>query len=201
MECTTTVRLSDPVKQQVVTTFFMLSSSPGPSSTDWQALSDGMSALFYATTGAGTYPWVINGGRKGQTRVYNMADLKPRPEKGYTAYNPASPESATLGPREVALCLSYYADRNLPRQRGRVYLGPFLLAEIFERPDTTMLSRCLQLGKNLIAPPTFGTLAWQLCVWSRADAQARGVGTVWVNDVWDHRGERGQPETTRVHYP
>lgn len=202
VECTTIVRPSDVSKQNIVTTFFFLSSSPGPAPADWSALATFVQNAFYSTTGSGSTPWIINGGRNGQVRVYNMADARPRPERAFSSYNASSPESATLGPREVACCLSYYSARNLPRQRGRVYLGPFILAEIFERPDSILMGRCLNLGQLIMGPFTAGAINdWSHVVWSRAGASAHPVSNYWVNNVWDVHRERGFPETTRVHLP
>src|SRR5215204_2864361 len=47
-----------------------------------------------------------------------------------------TPNSAI--PRELALCLSFYSQRNLPRQRGRLYLpAPLFGSAPAVRPSTT----------------------------------------------------------------
>lgn len=202
VECTTTVRSSDSPKQAVVTTFFMISSAPTVAAADWTALATQVGTIFYPGVSGGSVPWNLYYGRHGVVRAYNMADPKPRPERGVYTFTPGTPETAALGPREVALCLSYYGTRNLPRQRGRVFLGPFLSTQVNERPTSTYMNACLQLGVNLVGPVTAGAVSdWALTVWSRVSASAWPVTNCWVNDVWDHHGERGQPETTRVHHP
>jgi hypothetical protein len=196
------VRQTDSLKQNVVTTFFFNSTSSGPAAADWQALAVAVSAILYNNAGSAPANWLFYGGRGGITKVYDMKAPKPRPEVGYQAYVPTTWDSQPLGPREVALCLSYYGTRNLARQRGRVYLGPWSTTYTVERPASILRQSMLSLGKALIGPIHAGAINdWALSVWSRVSAQEWPVTNLWVNDVWDVHRERGMPETARDKYP
>jgi hypothetical protein len=58
-------------------------------------------------------------------------------------------------PEEVALCLSYFSTRNSPRERGRLYLGPFNLAAvgtpatITSRPDPNLIATMVAAATDL----------------------------------------------------
>lgn len=60
-------------------------------------------------------------------KVYDYAALTPRPilyENGFTLLAAGGSQSL---PPEAAVCISYYSARNLPRQRGRLFIGPLCL--------------------------------------------------------------------------
>src|SRR4029450_12795068 len=62
------------------------------------------------------------------TKIYDLEDEKPRPVKA-TFKTTAGGAMSGTGNRDVALCLSFSSGRNLPRQRGRLYLVPFSAAD------------------------------------------------------------------------
>lgn len=94
-------------------------------------------------------------------------------------------------PRELAVCLSFYADRNLPRQRGRLYISPTLYftgTVLGVRPAGTLQSRVADLV------PIFSSLGgvdvdW--AVYSRREDVARKVTHWWVDNEWDVQRSRG----------
>lgn len=102
-----------------------------------------------------TYPGVATGPTLCQVtaRVYNMADPHtkghPRPERGFwQSADPGSPVQSLL--RQQALCLSFYATRNLARQRGRVYIGPwFSPTNATEYAPSGAMSQVLANGHGL----------------------------------------------------
>lgn len=108
----------------------------------------------------------------------------------------ASP--ATFGPRELACCLSFYAERNIPRQRGRLYIPaamatPTSMGEI--RPNSALMQKVADLA------PIFGSLGgndvdW--CVFSRLNNTMRSVSHWWVDDEWDVMRSRGLRGSTRL---
>jgi hypothetical protein len=56
---------------------------------------------------------------------------QPKPRKPLTAhFTIPTPITESSLPEEVALCLSFYAEKNAPRQRGRIYIGPFNTAAL-----------------------------------------------------------------------
>lgn len=112
----------------------------------------------------------------------------------------------TGGPREVALCLSFFGGvpgqpdtfRNVASQRGRIYLGPLSHAVISgERPTNDAsgpMAAAMTLGTALAAA---GGDAFTWVIWSRKRSTAYQVGTIWVDDEWDAQRRRGYRATTR----
>lgn len=101
-------------------------------------------------------------------------------------------------PREIALCLSFYAERNLPRQRGRLYIPAPLLttsAGLGLRPDSTFRTKVADLVPIFTG---LGGVDVDWCVWSRAERRARSVTNWFVDDEWDIQRRRGLRATTRT---
>jgi hypothetical protein len=104
------------------------------------------------------------------------------------------------GPREVALCLSYYGERNLPRTRGRIYLCAAAASNITiggkTRPSTNDMNIAKTLGHGI------ADLGGPDVDWIYFSTLAGGghgpVKTIWVDDEWDTIRSRGLRATTRV---
>jgi hypothetical protein len=140
--------------------------------------------------------WLDNGAREINVRAYDAEGAPPHFPKGEFTLNPGTVGPASSCPREVALCLSYYATRNLPRQRGRIYLpiagtshNPAL------RPNPTIMNKALAMGQ-FFADLGGADVSWN--VWSTVDTQGREVTNTWVDDEWDTQRSRGLRATTRV---
>lgn len=117
-------------------------------------------------------------GRFLDIRGYNMDDAEPRPQRFIRRELNAG--TALLGVNQVALCLSYYADRNLPRQRGRLYLGPW--------NATTPNASSIQTGLVMELPPALAAIGglnvdWSL--WSPTTQTHTRINHAWVDDSWD----------------
>jgi hypothetical protein len=100
-------------------------------------------------------------------------------------------------PREIALCLSFYSDYNLPRRRGRLYVPAALinLADtIALRPTTAQMNKVGDLAGALAA---LGGVDDDWSVWSGVDGTARKVTNWFVDDEWDVQRRRGLRSTTR----
>ncbi len=124
--------------------------------------------------------------------AYLMSDPEPRPERAFKQ-NLAVPTAAVLpGPREVALCLSYYADRNLPRQRGRIYVGPHY--QLDTRPSTTVIANVMALGNRIALVGGIGA-SW--VIYSPTTGISRDITNYWVDNEWDTVRSRGLDATTR----
>lgn len=135
-----------------------------------------------------------------QTRVKVYNAQAPRPsfplaEKIVNA--PNAPASSV--PRELAMCLSYYAERNQPRTRGRLYIplaawmtGP---GSLDGRPSAGVRSRVEELVPIFAA---LGGANVDWVVYSRADDDARKVTNYWIDDEWDTVRSRGLRPTTRT---
>lgn len=102
-----------------------------------------------------------------------------------------------LVPRELAVCLSFYAERNLPRQRGRLYVpyGFLGFGGVSLRPSNLVRDKVGALAPILA---DLGGTEVDWCVYSRADNIARSVTNWWVDDEWDTVRSRGLRPTTRL---
>lgn len=126
-------------------------------------------------------------------RFYDRADPTPRPIKGQ--HIRACPAGGAPGPREVALCLSFYAERNLPRQRGRIFVGPWAAGAMADRPATSLQTALIELGQDFA---DLGGVDVDWCVFSRTDDEFRPVTNTWCDDAWDTVRSRGLDPLTRL---
>lgn len=200
VEVTTQVRSADVPKDLIVNTMHFQSGTSSPLISDYQELADKVKSVWTTASGfGGLYPWTRCAHRGVTVNVYDLTDPKPRPERGHSSYTPLSWETTALGPREVALCLSFYSDRNLKSQRGRIYLGPFLNSEMTEVPGDGVTGTLIDLAKGI---DTMTTVAnWRLEVYSPTHLQHHVVTNYWVNNVWDEVNGRDTKETIRLRYP
>ena len=108
----------------------------------------------------------------------------------------AFPQSAT--PRELAVCLSFYSERNLPRRRGRLYVpGPFVFGSGVSVARPSDAHRAIVAGLVPIFTGLGGAdVDW--VVWSRRDRVARPVTHWYVDDEFDVQRRRGLRSTTRT---
>jgi len=131
--------------------------------------------------------------RKMEVRVYDMGDEIPREPVAVKTRDAGMPSSAI--PREIALCLSFYAGRNLPRSRGRIYLPAFCsITSAGVRPNASQRANALALAQgfaNLGGPD----VDW--IVRSRVGDQSQPVTNAWCDDEWDTQRRRGLQSTTR----
>ena len=110
-------------------------------------------------------------------------------------FSSAGGAPAAGGPREVALCLSYYADLNQPRRRGRMYLGPWTQGAMAERPGTSQMQALQSLANGISA---LGGINVQWVQYSRADGEFRNVTNWFVDNEWDTIRSRGLRPDSRL---
>lgn len=142
-------------------------------------------------------------------KVYDLSEPPPRPpdELTYTMAGLAAGESL---PSEVAVCGSYYAERNVPRQRGRIYIGP-LAINAMTSPTTAPsrpflgLRNVLKDGMQALAGRDATYPSW--CVLSTVPApaqpggpQARVITNGWVDDAFDTQRRRGEAALGRIEW-
>jgi hypothetical protein len=136
-------------------------------------------------------------------RVYFLEDTPPRvPEiRNLTVTSP----TGTGLPQEVALVSSLVAGRNLPRMRGRFYLGPLASAaatggaSAAARPTTSAINALVGATSFLAAGIVVtGYSDLQLMVLSGTDAVAREVTGGWVDNEFDTQRRRGTEATDRT---
>lgn len=156
---------------------------------DAEAIAQDVATLFAASA---TNLTIASDIQRYRVKMYDRGDAIPRPV--VAEKTAARTGGAAGGPREVALCLSFYAERNLPRQRGRIYLGP-LQSGLGARPILQTMNFALDLAEG-IAGIGGVDVDWQ--VFSPTDQQGRSVTAAWVDDEWDTQRRRGRKSTQRV---
>jgi len=127
-------------------------------------------------------------------KIYDAAKQPPSYPLA-TATQSGSPLISSA-PREIALCLSYYGSRNIPRERGRLFIPLSLMTGAPGKfPTTTQMDEVLVTwGNALVKQITTGTPI----ILSRV----AGLGEVliehmWVDDEWDTVRSRGLKASNR----
>lgn len=127
-------------------------------------------------------------------KAYDARAKPPSYPVATASYEGTIPNSGA--PREVALCLSYYAQYNRPTYRGRLYLPVTWFApQPNVRPSTSVQQAVIDFMPVLAHSLPQGDF-WTL--WSprrQLDAQ---VTDVWCDDEWDTVRSRGLRGTNRL---
>lgn len=121
--------------------------------------------------------------------------LPPQYPKGYAEAQPGT-VSAGGAPAELALCLSFYGDRNLPRTRGRIYLpmAPTAIA-VGANPSPGTQTKALALATSF---SSLGGANVDWCIYSPTTKEHVQVKNAWVDNRWDIQRRRGPKQTSRV---
>jgi hypothetical protein len=196
-----TVRQNDPIKDKVVNSIYMHTEAAAVAGADYQGIADAVKKIFFGPNTGGTAPWNRFSGRAGRVLVYNMADPKPRPERAVSTYTPTTWAVVDTGPRQAALCLSFYSGRNLKSSRGRIYIGPLDVSDMATLPSSGLRQSVLDIGSRLFNIGAIGGLTWSHSIHSQKLANFQVVTNYWCNDVWDTVRKRLSKETTRNLYP
>lgn len=179
---------TDPARDQVVNTFYLDSDLDPLTGTHPDGLIGDAVTLFGNTLAYGPGINRITG------KIYKMSDPEPRlPLKETTLSFAAS--TAAGAPREVALCLSYYADRNTPRRRGRMYIGPFRADVMALRPGLALRQTLQTLAQGISG---LGGANIQWVQHSPTTGEYHNVTHYWIDDEWDTVRKRGLRATTRL---
>lgn len=142
----------------------------------------------------GTYRRLPQGFDRVNCRLYDLANPTPRPILAESTRQVGG-QSEVSGPGEVALCLSFFSQRNIPSQRGRLYIGPFEKNDMDKRSNQVIRGWLGTLAQGLADIGGTGT-DW--AVYSRKDNVTYSVTNWWVDDEWDTIRSRGFPPTTRT---
>jgi len=161
--------------------------NPHFNGTDPDALAGALKANLDAYTATAGKPYTI--------KIYDAAKAPPSyplATRTVTGTPPASP-----APREVAICLSYFAIYNRPSFRGRLYLpSSWVTASPQVRPSDPLLANVLAFATSVLTkslpPSTFWT------VWSKLHHTDAQVTDIWCDDEWDTVRSRGMKSTKRV---
>lgn len=163
--------LDDPVRDRMSNTLYFNVSGGAPGDPiDYNVLAADLGTIYMARS------WCA--GMQVQVRAYNMDDPKPRAERAY--YVNLAGGTAKNVPRQIAVALSYYADRNLPRRRGRIFTGPWTLDEKYV-PN----SMIAELNTFRQALAGLGGLNVDWSVYSPTDNDHYRISNAWVDNSWD----------------
>ncbi len=190
-----------PEDRFVTTWAFRQEGNLAPSLGDLQSANDlvaqfftGISAPSVSTIAAFLGPQVEKS--VSEARSYKLGDAVPR-EPFITNYDLGPNANASGLPSEVAVCASFFAGRNLPRQRGRTYIGPFIasVATMVNgagavRPAGNLLEAMSGSMKRLQAAAIADGLRW--CVLSQADGVLKDITEGWVDNAFDTQRRRGE---------
>lgn len=171
-----------PRDRMVITPHFKVT---GPF-TDYQNLCDDLANAFNTNMGST---------REVQVKLYDAEKPRPNPPQATKTLS-AGLSPASVCPREVALCLSYFADSNVPRRRGRLYIPAtwFAGGALPPRPTQAHRDSMVQYVNILKA---LGGVNVDWCVFSRRDAAAHTITNWFCDDDWDTQRRRGLRPTTR----
>lgn len=130
-----------------------------------------------------------------RVKAYDAQGSKPVYPQG-DAIIRKSATMATAAPRELAVALSFYGERNVKRQRGRVFIPAYLLgANTSSLRPTGPYTKMTDLV-GLFTGLGGADVDW--CVYSRLLKHAYSVTNWWYDDEWDVMRSRGLRPTTRV---
>lgn len=158
-----------PAKDAIVNTLYFNVSFDGGDPVDYESLGDDLMDIW---SGA----WAP--GRRIDIRGYDMADPEPRPQKYQRTVD--QPGTNPAGPHQVALCLSYFADRNIAGRRGRIYLGPWSAPGV--NATATNTDKVINLAGSLAG---LGGLNVDWSIYSPTKNEAYRINQAWCDDSWD----------------
>ena len=138
-------------------------------------------------------------------RIYDLGQAPPR-TRNEEAGAPFTPSTSTL-PLEVAMCLSFFAGTNQPRNRGRIYLGPLASSAVLTSsgslpvPTTGMLE-CIADRASAVGRTT-ENVTWVMVTRGGTKPpfdppNAKVVTGGWVDSAWDTQRRRGVAATGRT---
>lgn len=195
-----------------VNTFHFDWINPGdPTATDFGGLCDTVSS-FYETVFPSGDVFMLNGSLLPNVtiqKVYDLREAKPRSPIYQRVDNMnVATDPAYTTPLEVALCLSYQAQKvsgqPQARRRGRIYLGP--LGDLggmatpgtpttFPGPNNAWITKIKTAASALKA--VVATTHFQWVVWSPTNGISAPILNGWVDNAWDTQRRRGNPPTAR----
>jgi hypothetical protein len=142
-------------------------------------------------------------------RVYDLGETDPRtphvPDPSNLWWQSWRLTGGTALPNEVAVCVSYYTDKNAPRKRGRFYLGALntkALGGTTGAPaDQTVKSELRQVlagnAFTLASQLTHPGLEWVLLS-PKLGGSSGPVQHGWVDNSFDTIRKRGMKTTART---
>jgi hypothetical protein len=99
-------------------------------------------------------------------------------------------------PRELAVCLSFYHERNLPRNRGRLYIPAGFLNIGTQTTKPPMPIAIMPLLATAFTD--LGGLNVDWSVYSKVDGEPKKVTHWWYDNEWDVMRSRGLKADSRL---
>jgi hypothetical protein len=133
-----------------------------------------------------------------QIRMYHLGEEKPRELHVVNWTLTTATDSARL-PHEVAVVASFYATRNIPRRRGRVYIGPLNLSalnQITGRPQDAMRVSIIEAMDSLSFAA--GGNEWVTYSTVLVGGAFHEVTNGWCDNAFDTQRRRGVAGTSRT---
>jgi hypothetical protein len=139
--------------------------------------------------------WYGASNRQIKVTAYEVGGVDPHFPVGSAIINTGlSPESP--GPRETALCLSFFGERNVPRKRGRIYLamGP-RTSDMAVRPTVSHQTQAMAMATGF---HNIGGINVDWSVHSTVTGDTEKVQYAWCDNEWDTVRKRGLKATGRL---
>lgn len=128
-------------------------------------------------------------------KLYNMGDAAPRRPKATVVKNSGQALEASYM-REVACCLSFSTAKNIPSERGRLYVPHIKMSNSAPGPRPTQTERD-KVGALAGAFTNLGGTNVDWVIYSQSHQTTKSVYKWWVDDEWDIQRRRGLRPTTR----
>jgi hypothetical protein len=133
---------------------------------------------------------------------YKMSDPPPRAPVRETPWVFSNAPADDGMPSEVALVLSFQADKvsGLPqaRRRGRIYIGPIRTAPNVDGRPTAGIMNVLATGAAAMLLESNNNGVWTWAVYSTVNQTAVNVTNGWIDNSWDTQRRRGLERTART---
>lgn len=135
-------------------------------------------------------------------RVYDLGQAPPRIPYVRPSLDWTTPGGTPL-PSETAVAFSYYATRNLPRRRGRLFIGSLgttagTASAGVLRPSSGLRNALANRGRDLINKGGGNVVTWVML--SPTDADVKVITNGWIDDAFDTIRKRGHDATARTLY-
>jgi len=135
-----------------------------------------------------------------EIRYYDLSEPEPREPVSFELVIPAAAAATDL-PNEVAVCCSFYGTRNIPRQRGRVYLGPLNTAADEDGASDVRVTSDFRGAITFAAAALAGGTGPDWVVHSGAANADYPVTAGWVDNAFDTQRRRGAATSARTVWP
>jgi hypothetical protein len=164
----------------------VLNINPHFNGPDAAAVAAMLKSNLLAYTPTADKPWSI--------KIYDAKKPPPSYPLAQESNSATTPNSSV--PREVALCLSYYAVYNRPSFRGRLYLPASWFTSVAAvRPAAPTITAVLGFATSVLTRGLPAATFWT--VYSKTHGTDAQVTDIWADDEWDTIRSRGLKPTSR----